>query len=178
MGTTRITRTCFGGDCQPLVFVSDKDLFAACTTISLGNREIAKLWDDRWLQGDAPRHLAPDLFKIAFRKKLTFERALLNGIWMRGLQCLTTENQLDQFPMLRGGIQNVNLVETSDTISWKLTTNGQYLAASAYDVQFFGKIERQELAQALKIRGLKGKSNSSSGFSYRTNYRRPTVSGG
>jgi hypothetical protein len=51
-----------------------------------------------------------------------------------------------------GGIQNVNLVDTSDTISWKLTTNGQYSAASAYDVQFFGKIERQELAQALKIR--------------------------
>ena len=38
---------------------SDKDLFAACTTISIGNGEIANFWSDQWLNGQAPRQLAP-----------------------------------------------------------------------------------------------------------------------
>jgi hypothetical protein len=118
----------------------------------LDNGEIAKFWDDRWVEGEAPRDLAPDLFKLAFRKNFTVNGALINGNWMRGLQRLSTAIQLDQFLLLWGEIQNIDHSNTRDIVSWKLTTNGQYSAASANDVQFVGRIQRPGLAQAWKIR--------------------------
>ena len=37
----------------------DRDLFSACTTIHLGNGEIARFWADKWLNGEAPKQIAP-----------------------------------------------------------------------------------------------------------------------
>ena len=47
----------------------DKNLFAACSSIKMGNGETAFVWTDRWLNGEAPATLAPDLYKLAYRKK-------------------------------------------------------------------------------------------------------------
>jgi hypothetical protein len=37
-------------------------------------------------------------------------------------------------------------------ISWTLTTDGQYSATSAYEIQFLGRVERNELAKTWKIK--------------------------
>jgi hypothetical protein len=50
--------------------------------------------------------------------------------------------------LLSGKIQNVQLNSSRDTVKWKLTTDGFYSAASAYEVQFIGRIEWPELAKA------------------------------
>jgi hypothetical protein len=72
----------------------------------------------------------------------------------------TADNRDSARPIhfVMGEIQSVNLTDSSDYISRKLTTNGQYSAASAYAVQFIGRIERPELSQAWKIRA-EGKIN-------------------
>jgi hypothetical protein len=67
------------------------DLLASCTSISIGNGEIARFWTDRWLNGQAPKLLAPLCFTLAVRKNLTVKEALVNGRWMRGLQRMSNE---------------------------------------------------------------------------------------
>jgi hypothetical protein len=47
---------------------SDRGLFAACTTITVGNGETAWFWTDRWLDGQAPQQLAPLYLSLAGRK--------------------------------------------------------------------------------------------------------------
>ena len=37
----------------------DRKLFAACTEITIGNGQTALFWHDRWLQGNAPKDIAP-----------------------------------------------------------------------------------------------------------------------
>jgi hypothetical protein len=131
----------------------DKDLFAACTKITLGNGETAIFWTDKWLDGQAPCMLAPMCFTLAARKKLTVKQAIANGRWMRGLQNMTSNDQLRQFVGLWTMVQQVMLQEeVSDTITWTLTEDGKYSARSAYDAQFFGRIHLPHLQYVWKIR--------------------------
>jgi hypothetical protein len=46
----------------------DRHFFRASTTVVVGRGDKAKFWDSPWLGGLAPRELAPDLFKLAWRK--------------------------------------------------------------------------------------------------------------
>jgi hypothetical protein len=90
---------------------------------------------------------------LAARKKLTMREALSNGHWMRGLQNITSEEQLNQFVALWETLQQVNLqTENEDTIKWILTTDGKYSAKSAYDVQFLGRIHLPHLQCVWRIR--------------------------
>jgi hypothetical protein len=54
----------------------EKNLFRACTTISVGNGSRAKFWHDRWLHGQRPRDIAPKVYRLAWRKNLTVEQAI------------------------------------------------------------------------------------------------------
>lgn len=79
-------------------------------------------------------YLAPDLYKLGYRKKLTVKDAISNGRWMGGLQRMSTEAEVDHFLFLWCKIQEVQLSEMLDSITWNLTTDGQYSAASAYAI--------------------------------------------
>jgi hypothetical protein len=57
-------------------------LFQACTTIELGNGERVRFWGDNWLKGAKPKDIAPELFTLAWRKRLTIAQALHGGRWM------------------------------------------------------------------------------------------------
>ena len=126
-----------------------------CTTISIGNGEIAKFWADRWLDGLAPKQIAPLLPALAVRKNLTVKEALFNGRWMGGLQQINTEEQLDQFLTLWARIQTVALTTERDTIAWHISADKKYSASSAYAVQFLGRIKQPHLEQVwhIKIEG-------------------------
>jgi hypothetical protein len=113
---------------------SDKDLFAACTSISIGNGEIASFWHDRWLDGMAPKQLAPLCFNLAARKNLTVKESMMEGRWMRGLQRMNTEAQIDQFVALWGRLCNVALSSTTDSITWHISADGKYSVSSAYAI--------------------------------------------
>ena len=89
---------------------------------------------------------------LAVRKNLKVSEALTNERWMIGLRRISTEEQLDQFLALWGRIQQVQLSEERDIVTWKWTTNGKYSASSAYAAQFLGRMERPDLAKAWRIR--------------------------
>lgn len=46
-----------------------KQLFNMSTDIVIGDSLEAKFWHNRWLEGDTPKILAPNLFAITVRKK-------------------------------------------------------------------------------------------------------------
>lgn len=96
--------------------------------------------------------IAPEIVSLAWKKKLTVSDALDGGKWMRGIQHMSTEEQVGQFVRLWEMIQNVQLSDQEDTISWELTSSGKYTAKSAYDAQFFGRIPQPHLEKVWKIK--------------------------
>lgn len=131
---------------------TDKDLFSACTKITLGDGETAKFWSDKWLDGFSPSFLAPLCFPLASRKNLTVKEALTDGRWMRGLLKISSEAQLDQFVRLWDMLQEVTLSESKDGISWCSTADGKYSAVSAYSAQFHGRIKQPGLHFSWSVR--------------------------
>jgi hypothetical protein len=61
----------------------DEDLFNASTTVTVGNGKIAEFWKSSWFHGQAPKNIAPSLFKKAKRKNITVAKALNNNNWIR-----------------------------------------------------------------------------------------------
>lgn len=131
---------------------TDKQLFSSSSTIQLGDGRLAIFWMDRWLHGEAPCCVAPDIFKLARFKKLSIREALTNGRWMQGLNRMSTEAQLTQFVKLWEAVQLVELSRSKDQIGWSLTANAKYSASSAYDIQFATRIEQPRLAKVWNCR--------------------------
>jgi hypothetical protein len=122
----------------------DMEIFYAATTIALGNGRKTSFWYAPWVDGKMPKDIAPKIFELCKRKNWTVAQALLNNEWILKLRTEATLSldHLSQFVLLWALIQRVHIVENvDDDISWKLTANGQYSAASAYKLQFFGLVE-------------------------------------
>jgi hypothetical protein len=64
---------------------NDKLLFAACTTITLGDGQRAAFWNSAWLTGQRPKDLAQVLFAKTRCKKRTVVEALQGNTWIRDL---------------------------------------------------------------------------------------------
>jgi hypothetical protein len=47
----------------------DVDLFNASTIVTIGNGKMADFWGSSWIEGQAPKNMAPNLYKKARRKK-------------------------------------------------------------------------------------------------------------
>lgn len=71
---------------------------------------------------------------------------------MGGLARLNSEEALSQFLLLWERVQEVQLSDVPDAISWKLTAAGRYCAKSAYNAQFLGLIPQPQLNKVWKIK--------------------------
>ena len=68
------------------------------TTFTIGTGDKAYFWHHSRLEGEAPRYLAPHLFKLVRRKNRTVRQKLHNGNWIRALRVhITTTTQLQEF---------------------------------------------------------------------------------
>ena len=79
------------------------------------------------------------------------KEAFTNDKWMRGLQKINTESQLDQFVFHWTLLQNVTLSDERDSIVWNVSANGRYSARTAYAVQFLGRVKQTDLGRVWKI---------------------------
>jgi hypothetical protein len=50
---------------EPPVNEVNKQLFRASTVVTIGNSLKAELWNSSWLDGRAPRDIAPGLYRLA-----------------------------------------------------------------------------------------------------------------
>jgi hypothetical protein len=57
---------------------------------------------------------------------------------MKGLQRISSPDEVRQFVSLWSMVNNVSLTDQPDAIAWRFTAHGRYTASSAYDVQFIG----------------------------------------
>lgn len=108
------------------------------TVVTVGNGTKAKFWESSWLDGKAPRDLAPNLYKSAWRKNQTIKEDLINDNWMRGLWHMSDAIQMAELVTLWALIIDVNLTDEEDTILWKWIGNRIYISKSAYKAHFVG----------------------------------------
>jgi hypothetical protein len=88
--------------------------------------------------GQAPRDIALNLFKLAWRKNQTVAEDLENNNWTRGLWRMSTATEIAELISLWEAVSEVQLTENEDSIRWKWTASGQYSSRSAYRAQLAG----------------------------------------
>jgi len=76
------------------------------------------------VQGRAPRDLAPNLYKLAWRKNLTVREELQNHNWTRGLWRMSSALEMAEFVMLWNLVQDTQLSMQQDEIRWCWTADG------------------------------------------------------
>ncbi|WVZ97032.1 hypothetical protein U9M48_042597 [Paspalum notatum var. saurae] len=119
---------------------TDRLFFCASTRVSIGDGRKAKFWHDSWLDGMAPRNLAPHLFELVARKNNPVASELLGDRWINSVtNKITTTTELVEFVLLWTKIQDVHLQPgIPDSITWKWTPDGIFSVKSAYRAQFLG----------------------------------------
>jgi hypothetical protein len=131
----------------------DRQLFRLSTVVILGNGVKARFWDSPWLQGRAPRDIAPRLYKLAWRKNLSVAEELQDANWMRGLWRMDSAVQIAELIHLWPLIQDVQLnQQQEDALIWRWTSTGCYTAKSAYEVQFRGSYSALNCSAIWKAR--------------------------
>ena len=120
----------------------DRLLFNSSIIITLGDGAKTRFWHHNWLDGHAPRYLAPNLFCLVSRKNRTVKQELRNNNWIRKLQRkITSAVHIEEFVSLWIWIQDVHLQQgVQDTITWRWTGDGKYSTRSAYRIQFRGSL--------------------------------------
>jgi regulation of enolase protein 1 (concanavalin A-like superfamily) len=79
------------------------DLFHASTIVTVGNGEKTKFWHSSWLQGAAPKSIAPSLFRRSRRKNFTVQRALKNNYWVTQIYPLQSTEEILEYVTSWGG---------------------------------------------------------------------------
>jgi hypothetical protein len=90
-------------------------------------------WHAPWIQAQAPKDIAPKIFKSSKRKNWKVSQALLNDGWISKIDwgMVLDWDLISQFVELSQLTKNVHLQhDLEHTIVWKLTKDGQYTAAS------------------------------------------------
>jgi hypothetical protein len=118
---------------------SEIALFKACTDITVGNGQKVEFWQDRWVDGKAPKELAPDLYKLAPRKQGTVAQAMAGGRWKRGLHSIRSTQELHQFVHLWTLLRHCQqLTDQQDEFKGRFSSDGKYSTRSVYNMQFQG----------------------------------------
>jgi hypothetical protein len=113
----------------------DKQLFRVSTIIFLGDGNKASFWNCSWLNGLAPRDIAPGLYKLAWRKNRTVKEDITDQQWTRGLWRMDSVDLMAQFVVLWDAVQQIQLTDSfrkkkiqltdrPDEIVWRWSANG------------------------------------------------------
>ena len=115
-------------------------LFQAATLFILGNGESIFFWTDRWLQGESVQSIAPAVFAAVRprKRRATVAEALPNLAWVRHICAPITMQLVVEISRLCDLLEHVRLLPQPDTLSWRLTEDLNYSAASAYGAMFLG----------------------------------------
>jgi hypothetical protein len=122
------------------VTTQDRALFDAATKITIGNGQTANFWNDKWLHEMSPKEIAPQLYKISVRKNRTVKEALTDKKWLSDLRFSLDIGHSDELLRLEILLNNVQLTQAPDDITWTFGGKNFYTAKSAYLLQFIGAV--------------------------------------
>ncbi|KAM3385248.1 hypothetical protein ACQJBY_009276 [Aegilops geniculata] len=117
----------------------DMALFAACTSVSIGNGTTASFWYSSWLGGRQLCSAFPALFAASIRKNRSVHEALHGDRWVLDLRHANSIDIVHQVIQLAREIRSAGLVmnaQTPDSISWTQHNSGMFSTKSAYNAQF------------------------------------------
>ena len=121
----------------------DLALFAAATTVTIGDGSTALFWHSRWI---GPCTLAAaylGLYNHSKQKRRTVQEAIRDDNWIKDLRHGDMHPLLPEFIRLNRQIIAAATVfseGTRDTIRWNQEARGQYTTRSAYAMQFQGRL--------------------------------------
>jgi hypothetical protein len=125
---------------------TDRDLFHASTIVTVGKGDKVMFWHSNWLNGRAPKFIAPAPFQKSKRKNITVKQATTQNKWISQVYPIQSMEELLEFVTLWEEVNSVHRVEDSeDEIKWRWTPDGQYTAKSAYRIQFLGRRKKPHL---------------------------------
>ena len=133
---------------------TDGLLFAACTTILVGDGRRTSFWHSRWLQGCRLKDIAPNLFKISRPKNRIVAAALDRHTWIRDIRRAEglTLGHVQELLKLWGMLRSTQLQQNQeDQIKWKLTSSGEYTTASAYKAQFLRNVKEKKYKRSGRL---------------------------
>ncbi len=122
---------------------TDKLLFTAATSITVGDGARASFWELAWLQGRRLKNVAPLVYAASKKRPARFSGPppQINGYMIltcRGNTSWTME-LIDLLIEVWSAVQNLHLIEhEEDKITWKLTSHGECTATLAYKAQLLG----------------------------------------
>jgi hypothetical protein len=119
---------------------TDRIPFFNSTYIQVGNGRNTPFWEAKWIQGAAPKDLAPGLFKSARFKKWSVYSELKNSNWIRNLEVIDSPGLLDEYVNLFLAVPSFSLSEQADRTFWRWTPDEHFTVSLAYDCQFRGAI--------------------------------------
>jgi hypothetical protein len=122
---------------------TELQVFDTSTTTVVGDGETALFWVDKWLEGEAIRDIAPQLFMLVPKRAWnhrTVKEALLERRWISDIQGAMSSQALWQYIQLWLRVREVALTDTPDTLLWRWTANAQYSSKSCYEFLFHGAI--------------------------------------
>jgi hypothetical protein len=118
--------------------------FAAAIYSEVGDGATTLFWTDKWLHGQCIADVAPRLFAavaVRRRKKRTVQEAFTNHAWSSDIQGARTVGVITDFFLLWDLLSDLELQpEVQDRHIWRLASDGQYSAKSAYGGLFLGSI--------------------------------------
>ena len=91
---------------------TDHQLFAASTTLTIGNGENIAFWSSAWIQGMSPKDVAPSIYKISKRKNRSLKDALAGNARIRDLDFQSpslSASHFIEFVQLWKAVQQVGL---------------------------------------------------------------------
>lgn len=93
-----------------------------------------------WLQGSCPKDIAPLCFPLAKRKQKSVHDEISANNWIASFRQFSTIEEIHELVQLGGMLQDVQLTQGADAISWNWNAAGCYTSKSAYSYQFEGSI--------------------------------------
>jgi hypothetical protein len=120
----------------------DMRLFAAATSVMVGDGKSSLLWESASLRGMAPRDTYSLTYSISNGKNRSIHEALSNNRWIQNLHFNHDDfsaTHIHEYYQLWSEVNQLRLVHNvPDLIMWKFTMSDQYTAQSTYQAQFCG----------------------------------------
>ncbi|BAT16930.1 Os12g0428401 [Oryza sativa Japonica Group] len=113
-----------------------EEIFRSVAEHIIGDGVNTQFWTDNWTGKGCFAWRWPVLFSHVSRAKLTVADALIANRWVRRLQGALSNEALGEFFQLWDEVHDVSLQQMAKTIKWKLTVDGNFSVASAYDLFF------------------------------------------